>query len=319
MAVMGIDLGGTKLASAVFSENGEILRRQLAPLEGRKGRDVGSLIVKEAQKLLSAGSDEPVRAICVVVPGIARRKRGTVWAPNIPGWEDYPLVNELRAALGDAIIVDIDSDRSAYIMGEAWRGAAQGSANAIFVAVGTGIGAGILMAGRVVRGHEDIAGAIGWTALDRPFRPEYVPCGCFEHHASGPGLVKIAIEELAKADATSSLAAQWKAGTLTTADVFAAYGANDPIAIRVMDNAIGFWGMGVANLVSLLNPEVIVFGGGVFGPASCFLDQIRTEAVRWGQPIAMQTVKLRMSELGQDAGLYGAGHLALEAAQGSNH
>ena len=98
---------------------------------------------------------------------------------------------------------------------------------------------------------------------------------------------------------------------LSTARLFEAYDRGDEVAVQVMDGAIEFWGMATANLVSLFNPETIVFGGGVFGPAVRFLDRIRAEARRWAQPIAMQQVRFVASNLGGDAGLYGAARLAM--------
>jgi glucokinase len=100
-------------------------------------------------------------------------------------------------------------------------------------------------------------------------------------------------------------------GELTTADLFAAYDRGDALATRVLDDAVELWGMAAANLVSLFDPETVVFGGGVFGPAVRFLDRVRAVAARWGQPISMQRVVFRPSTLGGDAGLYGAGRLAL--------
>jgi glucokinase len=98
-------------------------------------------------------------------------------------------------------------------------------------------------------------------------------------------------------------------------DVFAALGEGDPIAEKTIDNAIELWGMAAANLVSLFNPEIVIFGGGVFGPAIQLLDRIKAEAKRWAQPIAIEQVRFLSSELGNDAGLYGAGQLALFARQ----
>jgi glucokinase len=104
-------------------------------------------------------------------------------------------------------------------------------------------------------------------------------------------------------------------GALTTAAVFQAADAGDELAKRVLDNAIAFWGMAAANYVSLFDPEIVVFGGGVFGPAARYLDRIYAEALLWGQPISMPKVKLAVSTLGGDAGLLGAGHLALRALE----
>src|SRR5678810_995824 len=99
-------------------------------------------------------------------------KNGTVWAPNIPGWDNYPLLEEMRKISGD-IPVSVESDRSCYILGEMWQGNAKGTGNAIFLAVGTGIGAGIVVDGNVLHGANDIVGAIGWMALHHPYKEEY--------------------------------------------------------------------------------------------------------------------------------------------------
>lgn len=315
MAVIGLDLGGTKLAAALFDASGEIIQKEVRPLEKRTGRAVGGLVTDVVRDLVAyaKAAHEPIDAVGACVPGISWSKKGTVWAPNIPGWDDYPLQAEIRAVLhDDRIRVKIDSDRTCYILGETWRGAAKGCDDAIFLAVGTGIGAGILSNGNIVRGSNDIGGAIGWLALDRPYLKKYDACGCFEYHASGEGIARVAREVLAEDTAYTGVLRQKNAGDLTAHDVFAAYAAKDPVAVRTLDIAIEFWGMTVANLVSLFNPERIIFGGGVFGPASQFLDRIYAEAKQWAQPISITQVRLMASELGSDAGLYGAGYLALK-------
>ena len=312
MAVAGIDLGGTKLALAVFSDSGEVLYRESVPLAGRQGSEVGSLIAEQLARL-SANHSCDAAGVCV--PGLYRASRGTVWAPNIPGWDDYPLLGELRSAPGAPRRVTIDSDRAAYILGETWRGAARGARDAIFLAVGTGIGAGILAGGKILRGHGDVAGAIGWLGLDRPFAERYTQHGCFEDQASGPGLVRVARDLIAaNPDYNGELRPR---KMLEAGDIFAAHDNADVIAVKVIDNAIELWGMAAANLVSLLNPQMIVFGGGIFGPAVKFLDRIRAEARRWAQPIAIEQVEFVASTLGSDAGVYGAGRLAMTVDQES--
>lgn len=314
MTVIAIDLGGTKVASALVAETGEIPSRRQQLLGNRTGSAVGALVAEECRALLAeskADGDRSPTAIGVIVPGIYRAERGTVWAPNIPGWDDYPLRAELEDVLAGELGVLVDSDRAGYILGESWCGAAQGARDAIFLAVGTGIGAGILVDGRVLRGHADIAGAIGWLALDRPFRSHYTACGCFESHASGPGLTNVARSMLEAAVHYDGELRRVPATEISTASLFAAYDRDDPIARRVLDDAIEYWGMATANLVSLFNPQTIVFGGGVFGPATRFLDRIATAAAQWAQPIAMRQVRLVASKLGSDAGLLGAARLAL--------
>lgn len=319
MAVVALDLGGTKLATAIFDATGELQHRTSVPLAGRRGADVGALIVEQyeaARARLRASGDAPA-AVGVTVPGVYRAERGTVWAPNIPEWDDYPLLAELTSSLGATVPVVIDSDRAAYVLGETWRGAARGARHAIVLAVGTGIGAGIVIDGHVLRGANDIAGAIGWLALDRPYRDEYLSCGCFEHHASGPGLAKVALERIADDAHYAGELRDIPASALTAEHVFAAAEHGDAIATSVLDEAVEFWGMAAANLVSLFNPEVIAFGGGVFGPAARFIDRIRAEATRWAQPISITQVKFVASTLGADAGLYGAGCMALRAVGGT--
>lgn len=312
MAVIGIDLGGTKVAAALFSSNGELLRREDAEVAGRGGGAVGDLVAELALRLLdhAATDGRATRAVGVAVPGIYRPRSGTVWAPNIPGWEDFPLVAGLEAAL-HGVPVRVDSDRACAVLGESWVGSARGCRNVVFLVVGTGIGAGIMAEGRVLRGSGDAAGAIGWMALDRPYRPGYRPVGCFEFHASGAGLAGVARALVADEASYDGPLRRDDPQALTARDVFAAFEAGDPVATRVLDQAIAYWGMAVANLVSLFNPEQIVLGGGVFGPAARFLDRIREEAAAWAQPISMTQVRLGVTTLGPDAVLHGAARLAL--------
>jgi glucokinase len=314
MTVIGIDLGGTKLAAALIDENGHISQQETSLLQKRQGTEVGGLIKDQIERLLILTRTHHlmISGIGISVPGIYYARIGHVWAPNIPGWDDFPLKPELTAWPDlDGIPVTIDSDRACYILGETWLGAAKGCRNAIFIAVGTGIGAGIMIDGQVLRGAHDIAGAIGWLALDRPFRNEYVGCGCFEYHASGEGIAKVARGLLSDKSYSTSSLQKIPPEELMAHHVFEAYNNSDPLAVRVLDECIEFWGMTVANLVSLFNPEKVIFGGGVFGPATRLLDRIRDEACRWAQPISITQVGIEASTLGGDAGLLGAGNLAL--------
>jgi glucokinase len=314
MTFIGADLGGTKLAVAAFTGEGDVIEREVTALGRRESGAVGSLLAERVERMRAQhGSD----AVGVCVPGLYRADRGTVWAPNIVGWDDYPLLEELRGSLGRNVQVTIDSDRAAYILGETWRGSARGAKDAIFLAIGTGIGAGILAGGHLVRGHGDVAGAIGWLAVDRPFMPRYVRHGCLEDQASGPGLARVARDLIGSDLSYDGVLARKIPEQLDAAAIFAAHHAGDRIAKAVIDNAIELWGMAVANLVSLFNPEIIVFGGGVFGPAVELLDRIYGEAKRWAQPIAIEQVKLTGSALGTDAGVFGAGRLAMLAAEGA--
>jgi glucokinase len=317
MIVLGLDLGGTKLASALFDEQGKILDRDLKYLEKRSGKQVALLIKKQIDQHLNKAirHNKTVKAIGISVPGIYNSKTGCVWAPNIPDWDQYPLLKEISSIPElRNMKVSIDSDRACYILGETWQGAAKGCSNAIFIAVGTGIGAGILSDGRIVRGHSDVAGAVGWMTLDSAFKKEYASCGFFEYHASGLGLEQAARDNIDKKSIKSSMT-HLPFDKINTKIIFEAFQSGDPVAHEIINRAILYWGMAVANLVSIFNPEKIIFGGGIFGPAAQFIPQIIKEAEKWAQPISMQQVKIELSLLGADAGLFGAAKLAFQAIQ----
>lgn len=313
MPVIALDLGGTKLAAALISNEGNIIISETRLLEKREGRDVAALILKQANQILKKAIEKniPVSSLGICVPGISYSKTKRVWAPNIPGWNDYPLFDELQNGLTDKNLkIKIDSDRACYILGEVWKGNARGCSDAIFLSVGTGIGAGILVNNEVLRGAHDIAGAIGWMSLEKLFDKKFIPCGCFEYSASGEGIARVAKDWLKNSE--KSILSEKNFDSITAKCVFDAYEAQDMLAVKVINNAIQYWGMAVANLVSLFNPEKIIFGGGVFGPALKFLDAIYGEAKKWAQPISILQVELQGSALGSEAGLYGAGYLALK-------
>lgn len=310
MSLLGIDLGGTKLASAVFTESGELKTKEVVPLGNRSGSAVGQLITDHVKKY-AASEKFQLKSIGISVPGISHHKEGTVWAPNIPGWEEYPLLAEVNQ-IAHNIPVSIDSDRACSILGEIWQGNAKGSQDAIFLAVGTGIGAGILINGQILRGSHDIAGAVGWMALQRPFQHKYVDCGCFEYFASGEGIAKLALEVLAENKDYRGPLRDLEPSSITAHSIFQAHKDKDLIATTIINRCIEFWGMATANLISIFNPEKIIFGGGVFGPAEKFIPAIQQEAKKWAQPISMKQVSFEKSTLHGDAAVYGAAFLALE-------
>jgi glucokinase len=290
-----------------------MLSRKVSSIGNNKGREVGMLVADHIGSMIneakSAGNR--INSIGISVPGISHVSKGTVWAPNIEGWEDYPLLNEIRTLCG-VIPVTIDSDRACYILGESWQGNARGCRDAIFLSVGTGIGAGIMINGEILRGSRDIAGCIGWMALQRPFAEKYAGCGCFEYFASGEGIARLARALLIERNEYSGELRNTDLESIRASDVFEAYDHGDTVAEIVINTSIEFWGMAIANLVSLFNPEKIILGGGVFGPAVKLLPAIRAEADKWAQPVGMQDVTLDSSGLEGDAGVYGAGFLALK-------
>jgi glucokinase len=315
MAVIGLDLGGTKLSGAIFQPDGMVMKKDALSLEKRGGDDVGQLVKEMIVSLLKHATLTGIKinSIGCCVPGIAYAATGRVWAPNIPGWDNYPLLRVIEESINDSNIkTAIDNDRACSILGEIWQGSARGCTDVIFLAVGTGIGAGIMVDGRIIRGINDIAGSIGWLALDKPYKDKYIGLGCFEYHASGEGLARIARELLQEHKNYAGNLRIFQPEKITAHAIFEAYKSNDEIAVVVLKQAVEFWGMCVANLVSLFNPEKIIFGGGIFGPAVMFLNDIMLEAYKWAQPISINQVKLEASSLGGDAGLIGSAYLAIK-------
>lgn len=314
MYSIGIDLGGTKINSAIFGQDGNIISKNLVYLENRSGGEVGNLIKDQIIGLLNYARDHhlEIYGVGISVPGIAYPETGRAWAPNIPGWEDYPLYEDIKSAVKDQNVhIIVDSDRACSVLGEVWKGQARGCKNVVSLLVGTGIGAGIMVNGEIVRGYGGAAGAIGWLGLDRPFRPEYASCGCFEYWASGNGMANVARQLINQRKDYKGILKSRPASEINSHDIFSALYTGDEIARNVMDQAIECWGMTVANLVSLFNPEKIIFSGGVFGPALKFLDDIYAEALKWAQPVSIKQVTLEGSSLGTEAVLYGAAFLPL--------
>jgi glucokinase len=313
MSLLGIDLGGTKLAAALFNEEGKILFIDKASIGDRKGWDVGNLITDKIIFMMKSAEKQwdKVKSVGLSVPGISNSGTGTVWAPNIPGWSDFPLLAEVKDITG-GVPVAIDSDRVCYVLGESWKGNAKGCRDVIFLSVGTGIGAGIMVDGEILRGSHDIAGAIGWMALSRPFENKYSECGCFEYYASGEGIAKVAKSLIIEDKLYTGELKKKAIERIASHDVFSAYENGDLLAVKVISQCIEFWGMAAANLVSLFNPEKIIFGGGVFGPARKLIPEIRQEAIKWAQPISITKVVFDTSKLEGDAGVYGAAYLALK-------
>jgi len=311
--VIGIDVGGTKISAGLFRPNGDIDHRDIQLVAKREGRQVVGLIGDMAFSLVNLAEKEGLQvvAIGIGVPGIYDPLKRTAWAPNIPGWDHIPLGTYLEEIINDTSIkICIDSDRSCYILGEVWKGSAKGCSDAIFVAVGTGIGAGIMSDKRIITGQNGIAGAIGWLVM----KP-----GNFEKFASGTGIAQSAKRALAENSFTASILESIPVDEISSHDVFSAFEKQDKLAISVIDNAIEYWGMCVANLVSIFNPQKIILGGGVFGPAIPLIPRIFAEAQKWAQPISIQQVNLEGSVLQGDAGLYGAAYLAINSLNDDTH
>ena len=280
--VLAVDFGGTKTAMARVDADGTIRNAQTLPATFRLDDSIAQ-IVEQVSGAIAVG---------IIVPGIYNSSSGYAWCPNLWGPDEVPL----RAALEDSvgIPVFVESDRSGYVLGEAWLGAARGLSHVVLVAIGTGIGVGILSHGRILTGSGGIAGAAGWFALDPEWRDPYARTGCWEAEAAGPGVAR-------------------RAGFADGHQVVLAARAGDTSAIAALAHAADYTAMGIANLISLLNPEAVVLGGGfLLGTADLVLDRIKAGIMRWAQPIAAPRCRIELSQLGEQAGLLGAARLALD-------
>ncbi len=278
MAVIGLDLGGTKISSGFVSGEGGIRCYNKILFHGATGNKVFEVLKERIRMVCREVEDtgDKVTSAGISVPGIYYKTTGHVWAPNIPGWDDFPLMEKLQESFGE-IRFFIDNDRACYILGEVWKGKAQGCRDVIFIAVGTGLAAGIMVNGEVLNGSNGIAGAIGWMALNKPYEEKYKSMGCNEYYASGEGIARYVREVIAsKPDYSGAFVT----GTpVTSLHIIQEYERGDEVAVAVMKNTIACWGMSVANLVSIFNPEKIIFGGGVFSNSACkFLEDIHAEA-----------------------------------------
>ncbi len=293
---LAVDLGGTKIAVARVSRSGRISGYATVRTPAAGGRSV----VEAALALLERRAAEgPFAAMGVAVPGLAYPD-GRVWAPNLPGWEAMPLGRLLGRRFGMPVVVE--SDRNAFVTGEAWRGAARGSRDAVFLAVGTGIGAGILAGGRLLRGHGELAGAVGWMAVGDEFLPEYGRVGCLEALASGRGIGRAATRHFGRETSAVELVLRARRG--------------DARAKAILHRAGRALGLAMANLVDVLNPEIIVVGGGVAEAGELLLKPARATMRRWAQPLASKQVRVARSRLGPRAALWGAAKLAFDFCDG---
>jgi glucokinase len=230
----------------------------------------------------------------VIVPGIYDPVTGSAWAPNLWGDAQVPLADELGREL--PVPVHVDSDRVGYVLGERWCGVARGLADVVFLAVGTGIGAGLVCGGRVVRGARGIAGAVGWFALRDGMREEYARMGCFEAEAAGPALAR-------------------KAGFATAEEAVAAARGGQEAARRAVADVASCLARGVANLVSAFDPDMVALGGGLMQAGDLFLPLIREGFSTWAQPLSAPRTRIELSSLGERAGLLGAARLALASGE----
>lgn len=288
-----VDLGGTKIAAARVDTAGKITHHHVTPTPVGGGKAVVAAIIDILHQLPLQG----VSALGIDVPGLAYAD-GSVWAPNLSGWKRMPLGAMLNAHFRLPALVE--SDRNAFVTGEAWQGAARNCRDVVFLAIGTGIGAGIISGGRLIRGSGELAGCLGWMALGSRFLPRYKDVGCLESHLAGPAIAREA--------------SRIRKAVTTTHELIQRARQGDPAAKKVIAQTGECLGLALANLVSILNPEMIVVGGGVAAAGNLLLAPARDTMRQWAQPLAGKQVRIVRSRLGARAALLGMAKMALDLA-----
>jgi len=267
--------------------------------------------VRMARKLLDASEIVPleVEAVGVGIPAVLERDNDfVIWGPNLNGWRDVALRPALEAALNLPVCVEYDGHTA--VLAEYWLGAGKGFHSVVDLIIGTGIGGGMILEDHLVRGFNRLAGAAGWFVFtsDPDLRNDRAhSIGFWEAMAAGPGLALQAKAELPHHP--DSLLARLT-HPLTAVDIFSAAEQHDPFATQVLERLAGWLGLGIANIVSLVNPEVVIFGGGMGSQCARLLPWIREIVQRWAQPISAHAVQLKISSLGAQAGLLGAAYAA---------
>jgi glucokinase len=285
------DLGGTKIAVARVDAAGQMTHwlHAATPPSG------GSQVADAVADLLAELPRERACAVGVAVPGLARPD-GTVWAPNLPGWTHMPVGRMLSNRLG--LPVMLESDRNACVVGEAWKGRAQRSRDAVFVTVGTGIGAGIISGGQLLRGSSELAGCLGWLPVREKYLAAYKTMGCLEYYAAGPGITRAGRRAFRKAVTPERIVALARGG--------------DARARRVLADAGSALGVALAAVVDILNPEIIVVGGGMAAAGDLLLAPARRTMRPWAQPLACRQVRVVRSSLGRRAPLLGMAKICFD-------
>ncbi|ADU50628.1 ROK family protein [Thermaerobacter marianensis DSM 12885] len=301
--VLGIDLGGTKIALGLVDRRGKVLADVTLPTEATAGPAAAMDRLAAAARQLAARADRKPLAAGVGAPGPLLLPEGRfTGTPNLPGWNGFALRDELARRLG--IPVAVNNDANAAALAEARLGAGRGAAVMVYVTVGTGIGGGLVVGGKLFSGVNGNGVEIGHTTLD----PDGPPCGCgnrgcWEALASGPALARLAGERLGPSPRRPG--GQW-----TAKDLLEAAAAGDPAARAVADEYARRLGVGLANAVNAFNPDRLVLGGGVMARYDLLAPAMEAEMRRRALPANAAAVALAPATLGKRAGLVGAALLA---------
>ncbi len=306
--VIGVDLGGTNMRTALLSPDGVILDRHKVATHAVAGwKQVVAQLIKNIgqHQKIAVGKGLTVIAVGIGTPGVIQMDRGiVVKSPNFPDWNNLPLKEELEKALHTAVFVENDANAAA--LGEQWLGAGRGINSMILLTLGTGVGGGIVLNNQIWQGADGMAGEIGHMTLI----PDGRLCGCgntgcLEMYASARGIVQ-SYRDAIKSSAIDS------SEELSSEQIYQAARDGETVACNVMKDMGRMLGIGIANLINIFNPQMIVLGGGVKDAWKLFIDATQEEVMRRAFKIPAERTKIVPSLLGDDAGMVGAAAVALQ-------
>lgn len=307
----GIDLGGTTVKIAYFDETGRMLHKWEIPTVTEDG---GSRILPDIaasiRQFLDGNqiADTAILGLGIGVPGPVNAKGIVNRCVNL-GWGVFNIAEKLQSLTG--FPVKAGNDANVAALGEFWKGGGQGCSNMVFVTLGTGVGGGIVVEGNLLHGAHGSGAEIGHLVLNRN---ETRTCGCgkrgcVEQYCSATGIVQVAKDYLTATDAPSTLRAT---ESFTCKDVFDAAKAGDASALHILDQVYAYMGEFLGNVCSVVNPEVVVIGGGVSKAGNMLIEGIEPYFKKYVFHAAAGA-KFTLASLGNDAGAYGAFKLALDA------
>ena len=312
--ILGVDVGGTNIVVGAMPEDGS---REIAvrsePTHAQRGAEgvVDRIVAMMVQTMTDVIANEKALpqdflGAGVGAPGPLDRERGVVVvAPNL-GWRDFPLRDAISARV--RLPVTLDNDANCATVGEWWRGAARGAKNVVGLTIGTGIGGGVILDGKLYHGSSDMAGEIGHTTIDSTGR--YCRCGnygCLEAYASGPAIALRAREALERnEESVLRTMVDGDLEKLTAATVYEGANRGDALALEIVRDTARFLGTGVANLLNMLNPDVVVIAGGVTKAGERLFEPLRAEVKRRAFRPAVNACRIVPGELEGTAGMVGA-------------
>jgi glucokinase len=312
--ILGVDIGGTKIAVGLVDHRGKILSQGRKPMIANGTPEAALQAVKGAIDSLVSTSAEGIHSIGICAPGPLNPKTGIVLnPPNLPCWRNFPLAEKI-ASMYDAP-VNVDNDANAAALAETRWGTARGFHYVFYATLGTGIGTGIVLDGRIYHGHSGSAGEGGHVSID--YHGPLCSCGkrgCIEVLAAGPAIGSRARAKLATSNARSSMLdmAKGDVAAVTSETVGQAYNAGDPMARETLEETVDALTPWLGNIVDLLDPDVIVMGGGVAAMLNPFFDHIKHRLPAWCVNPRAAEIPLLMAHYGADAGIAGGAALCAE-------